>query len=239
MWRRFLRMARMGLVILSLIACAALAALWVESYRHSYSILRHHVRESEGQWWPSSWGAVVNPSNLSLWRVPERSEAKTVILSGPEGQMFEIPTPRPLDGWKVDSDLADAAWLPWRLTAAGQPRRRLLVLPLWPLVLVAGVGPVWWTAGRIARRQARRRAAAGLCPACGYDLRASSDACPECGLGRGVEPPARGVRGGEWSRRWWAIVVVTCVVAAMAGVIVAGIVRWGPTATASSGVPLP
>ena len=37
------------------------------------------------------------------------------------------------------------------------------------------------TLGTIADRRARQRHAAGRCPACGYDLRASKGRCPECG----------------------------------------------------------
>ena len=31
------------------------------------------------------------------------------------------------------------------------------------------------------KKRMRHRLAAGLCPACGYDLRASTERCPECG----------------------------------------------------------
>ena len=35
------------------------------------------------------------------------------------------------------------------------------------------------------RRRADRRSRVGLCPACGYDLRASAGRCPECGTPAG------------------------------------------------------
>ena len=52
---------------------------------------------------------------------------------------------------------------------------------VWPLLLSlplsARVG--WLRAVRGTKR--RRRIRRGLCPSCGYDLRASPDRCPECG----------------------------------------------------------
>jgi hypothetical protein len=50
---------------------------------------------------------------------------------------------------------------------------------IWPLVL--GVPLTVWTAQFLARRVFRKRNRSGLCPKCGYDLRATPDRCPECG----------------------------------------------------------
>jgi hypothetical protein len=55
---------------------------------------------------------------------------------------------------------------------------RDICLPHWFLALLFAVLP----AVRLrAFLRARRRYAGGLCPACGYDLRATPERCPECG----------------------------------------------------------
>ena len=65
-----------------------------------------------------------------------------------------------------------AAW------TTGRPERAASV-PVWWLLVPATPLPAIWLRGRVRRAVRRRR---GLCPACGYDLRATTDArCPECG----------------------------------------------------------
>ncbi len=56
----------------------------------------------------------------------------------------------------------------------------IVTIPLWMFAVLAGVpGAVLFTLGC----RARRRAKAGACAKCGYDLRASASGapCPECG----------------------------------------------------------
>jgi hypothetical protein len=53
--------------------------------------------------------------------------------------------------------------------------------PLWPSALAAAVLPAAWLLIRLPGRRTRRRLRRRLCPACGYDLRATTGRCPECG----------------------------------------------------------
>jgi hypothetical protein len=51
-------------------------------------------------------------------------------------------------------------------------------IPYWLTVLLTSALPIRWIGLRVVKSQRHRH---GLCAACGYDLRASTDRCPECG----------------------------------------------------------
>ena len=62
-----------------------------------------------------------------------------------------------------------------------------IALPYWLPALITGTP--WVVLGwRHWRSRAARRIAAGWCPACGYDVRATPDRCPECGATRPTTP---------------------------------------------------
>ena len=105
-----------------------------------------------------------------LGRASEQSET-----AGLWQQREVAPSPTPGSwGWRFGRFALAGGWG----DAAGRHNRVGLRLPLW---CIAGLSAMLggWMCRRMFR--GRRRAAAGACAQCGYDLRGSAGACPECG----------------------------------------------------------
>jgi hypothetical protein len=69
------------------------------------------------------------------------------------------------------------------LGIAGSTNKRLVQVefPHLACTLLFLSAGAWFTRRFWCLRQLMRRAVRGLCPSCGYDLRATPDQCPECG----------------------------------------------------------
>ena len=89
----------------------------------------------------------------------------------------------PGDIW-IDWERAGFAWYEW-FTPDKRNGVAMGVAPLWSIAAATLVLPLAWTTLRLRSCIRRRRnERSGLCPACGYDLRASPQRCPECGAMR-------------------------------------------------------
>jgi hypothetical protein len=84
----------------------------------------------------------------------------------------------------------------WRMAVrprwgGGTVQGRYVVVPWWFALTLMAAFPTWRIAAWLRRRRTERHAAAqGLCPSCGYDLRATPGRCPECGRVSAAPPPS-------------------------------------------------
>ena len=175
MLRQLTRVTFNVLTALSLVACVGVCVLWAWSYRRAAGVDFFTPRER--CWSVASAGGIVrlktSPAvgrrpDVRVWRDAE------IVSMG----VFYLPAPR-VAGFGYDSN----PYAPFYAVA----------VPHWFLAGVAGslFGASWsWR-----RRRRRCRTPSRVCPACGYDLRATPDRCPECG--RAVGPQGDGGAGAE------------------------------------------
>jgi len=150
------------------VLCVAVVALWVRSYW-----------VAEGYAWDDADGG-----RLSLWnrrglvdamRVTPESGSAPLDWLHPPGYAAVAP-----EGEDLVADSAVLGFLYFRESTGGR-RFTTLVTPHYAWVLLTVALPAARAARLIQQRRSRRAALAGLCPACGYDLRGIGDRCPECG----------------------------------------------------------
>jgi hypothetical protein len=183
-----------GAAAAAAVACLALLLLWARSHG-STDVL---VYSQPGGWYGhlQSWDGNLRFLCASDYPFPRKgvrwasrdaavgAPAPTVVV-GREGRGWikfagydewpSVPTLQvDVPYWKLAAMFASAAMLPW----VGD----------WVRHLKARLGAA---VRRLREIPGRRRWARGLCPRCGYDLRATAIRCPECGTLIPDRPPKR------------------------------------------------
>ncbi len=147
---------------LSLLLCVVVCVLWVRSYfQTDIVIVRDRppgtARFAESAFGGLSFYSVQAPVAEAGERTGARWESNSSSLLGTGGLLT-----------------FDAGWV-----RVPSERALWVVFPHWSLGCAAALLPAV-----AIRRRMGRRSRPGLCPACGYDLRATPDRCPECGAER-------------------------------------------------------
>jgi hypothetical protein len=191
--KRFGRILLNLLTALSLLLFAATIFLWIRGYWVSDEVTRE-APSASGRW---SWCfAHAGRGRLLLVR-------HTIAFAGgrlPDAGPYPAP-PRPTWEWQTAPPSSQ-----WPTIAAaslqdgerweflgfahqwrdqkhpyGADRCDWVTLPMWSLAAASGAVGGAGVVGYSRRRRRRTRERRGLCPECGYDLRATPDQCPECG----------------------------------------------------------
>jgi hypothetical protein len=184
----------------SMLLLAITATTWLRS---------HWVADHAALAWFYEGTGPLGEGRRELWLISTAGQLRIHVQEEPAplmGYRWRVPgfhywTSDPLQERSADSgqDVGGISRLTRRLgfTMAIRPYWKpgrggitfALALPYWFLCLLATPLPLAWAIRHRRRRRAARRAEAGACAKCGYDLRATPDpdgarlpVCPECGI---------------------------------------------------------
>lgn len=168
------------LSLLSLSLCVGVLALWVRSYS-----------VADGVDWDRDAGRAAGHQKAGFSSTRGELLLSYLRCSGRFHYVSESLFPVPaIEFWHrhllADEDFGQVGYwhkagFAYEITVVREPGSSytaiILGVPHWfaALVLLVPFGAL-----RMIGRRRHRRAVAGLCPACGYDLRATPRRCPEC-----------------------------------------------------------
>lgn len=196
MSRKLLR----ALTALSPLLCALTVVAWVASVVLSFVDDRPRWVEPYVAWRSGSTRVFAIQANRSGWSF-EAHYLPWAPATWPPTQSFYEPDPELVvdvpdaNGMRISmSRFDDASFLGferghWSAAVGmgsnyGVVMGEYVLIPVWFLLLLFAPLPARSVVQMV---RVRRRRRAGLCRACGYDLRATPDQCPECGThARGV-----------------------------------------------------
>ena len=156
------------LVLLSLLICVLFSVAWVRSYfeRDAFRYVVPQRYDPQEVWELSHSGGKIELSKL-YWNSISLENLLPPGLTRVDGLTADHFR-EPLVDW------LGFRWSPWSPPVVAFD----LTIPSWAIVLPSAIPTVWWL---ISYRRRQRASRAGMCPVCGYDLRATPLRCPECG----------------------------------------------------------
>lgn len=175
--RRLRRILLNAAIVASLVLCLATVGTWVRSYWVSDRVLWHGAIVPDADADRLGFLIRVNRGRLSFyWDGPIAAYPYSYTEEHSwERERPTVEQPPPRRRWWTWLGVHYFNFSNRGLAMGGE----LLMVHLGLLTTLSAITPIVWTA-RCRRRKASGNAS-GVCPGCGYDLRATPGRCPECG----------------------------------------------------------